>query len=89
MKVTIIGPNLRDQSKGDMHVHAAGCADIARMVGREPEYANGWEIEAESVKDVVTAVYDPSEFQYDADDPDDLDPYITSIRFFPCTESLS
>lgn len=26
--VTILGPNLRDQSKGSFHVHRAGCADL-------------------------------------------------------------
>lgn len=34
MLVHIIGPNLRDQSKGDFHVHAQGCADVTR----NPEY---------------------------------------------------
>jgi hypothetical protein len=30
VKLTIVGPNLLDQSKGDFHVHAAGCADLSR-----------------------------------------------------------
>lgn len=30
MKVVIIGPNLFKQDKGQFHVHAAGCGDIAR-----------------------------------------------------------
>ena len=32
MKLTIHGPNLIDQSKGDFHVHAAGCRDNHREV---------------------------------------------------------
>lgn len=82
MKVTVIGPNLRDQSKGEMHVHASGCADIARNVNREPEYANGWEIEAETIEDVTHAVYDPDDFGYDAET--ETDDYTQSIHFFPC-----
>lgn len=34
MKVAILGPNLRDQSKGQFHVHAAGCADLHKSVYR-------------------------------------------------------
>jgi hypothetical protein len=30
MQVTICGPNLRDQSKGSFHVHAADCADLVK-----------------------------------------------------------
>lgn len=86
MRVTICGPNLRDQSKGTFHVHAEGCADLARHASREPEYRNGWTVDAESRKDIVTAIYDPSDFQYDADtewrDYDDM-------YLFPCCGSLS
>lgn len=55
--VTICGPNLYDQSKGEFHVHAAGCADLVRHARREPEYANGWTIEATSREDIVRAIY--------------------------------
>lgn len=30
MKVRVCGPNLRDQSKGQFHVHADGCADLSK-----------------------------------------------------------
>lgn len=57
MRVTICGPNLMDQSKGSFHIHAAGCADLRRGARREPEYENGWTIEANTKRTVVMAVY--------------------------------
>lgn len=89
MKVTIIGPNLRDQSKGSHHVHAAGCADIQRTALRDPAYRVGWTIEATSEQQVVTDVYDPSNFQYDPNDWDDYAAYRGDIHFFPCCDGLT
>jgi hypothetical protein len=57
MQVTICGPNLRDQSKGQFHIHAAGCADLVRGARREPEYRDGWTVEAATREDVVRAIY--------------------------------
>lgn len=57
MKVKIHGPNLRDQSKGQFHVHEASCQDngkVAYMFGGD----GGWEIEAESKADATEAVYE-------------------------------
>jgi hypothetical protein len=48
MKVTICGPNLRNQSKGAIHVHAEGCADLTKNARREPAYKEGWTIDAYS-----------------------------------------
>jgi hypothetical protein len=62
MQVSIFGPNLRDQSRGDIHVHAEDCADIARIARREPEYATGWSMEAASRVEVCDAVYPPEDF---------------------------
>lgn len=56
-KVTVIGPNLRDQSKGQFIVHAAGCADIARLARREPEVRNAWTISAASLEEIAEEVY--------------------------------
>jgi hypothetical protein len=83
-RVTIIGPNLRDQSKGTFHVHAEGCADIKRMASREPEYLDGWTVSATSVKDVVTDVYDPDNFGWNEDDPQEVADYASEFYFFPC-----
>lgn len=87
MRVTIIGPNLRDQSKGQLHVHAEGCADIRRMARREPEYQHGWTIEAKAQRDVVEATYDPGDFEWDP--KEDYGMYRSEFHFFPCCSSLT
>lgn len=56
MKVTIHGPNLRDQSKGAFHIHAADCADNVKEETRNgSEYP--WTVEAETRRQVVEEVY--------------------------------
>lgn len=82
MHVTICGPNLRDQSKGEMHVHAAGCADLVRGAAREPEYRSGWTMEAATQLEISHEIYPPEDF--------DLDPELVegSIYFFPCCATL-
>ena len=87
MKVTICGPNLRDQSKGELHVHAAGCADLVRGAAREPEYRNGWTIEAQSRREIVEAIYPPGDFGYDPEE--ELEVYEGSVHFFPCCDALA
>ena len=83
MRVTICGPNLRDQSKGQFHVHAEGCADLKRGAQREPEYRNGWTIEAANRIEVCDEVYPPEDFECESGD------YVDEFYFFPCTEALS
>lgn len=84
MRVTIIGPNLRDQSRGDFHVHAAGCADIARMAAREPAYTDGWTIEAETRESVADDVYADIIDERGGEPADFLDEF----HFFPCCAEL-
>jgi hypothetical protein len=57
LRVVICGPNLIDQTRGTFHVHREGCADLGRHARREPEYENGWTIEAETREGVVRAIY--------------------------------
>jgi len=83
MNVTICGPNLRDQSKGSFHVHAADCADLARGAKREAAYRNGWTIEADTCDDVVRDVYADM-----IEDEADLDEYRFDLHFFPCCKAL-
>jgi hypothetical protein len=83
MKVTVCGPNLRDQSKGTFHVHAAGCADLARGAKREPEYANGWTIEVASAVEVCDEVYPPEDFECESGDN------LAEFHFFPCVSALT
>lgn len=84
--ITICGPNLRDQSKGDFHAHAAGCGDLTRGAAREPEYRNGWTIEAASRREVTEHIYPTDEFEYEY--ADDGETYESNIHFFPCTAGL-
>jgi hypothetical protein len=47
VKVTVFGPNLRDQSKGQFHVHAAGCAHCGRAEYRGID-SNQFEVSTKS-----------------------------------------
>lgn len=85
-KITICGPNLRDQSKGQLHVHASWCHDLVRRANREPEYRNGWTIEVKSLREIVTAVYDPGDFNYD--EASEWRDYSHDIYVFPCVSTL-
>ena len=66
-RLTVIGPNLRDQSKGSFHVHDAGCMDIKR----NPNYRNAGKYTAnwDSLEDVVTAIYEEIMWENDEDWP--------------------
>ena len=59
MRVTIVGPNLKDQSKGSFHVHKAGCRDLDKRMylggGRGSDDA--WEMDVESRVEVSAEVY--------------------------------
>lgn len=83
MQVTICGPNLRDQSMGEFHVHAAGCADLLRGARREPEYVDGWTMDADTCVAVCDAVYPPEDFGCESG------AYVGSFHFFPCCGELS
>lgn len=83
MLVTICGPNLRDQSRGEMHVHAAGCADLVRGAAREPEYRDGWTVEVASRVEASDAVYPPEDFGCESGE------YVSSLYFFPCCANLA
>ena len=89
MRVTIIGPNLPrpECDQGTLHVHAEGCRDIKARRGYRL-VAPHWTIDAASVLDVVGAIYDPSNFEYDLDDPESRSPYETDVHFAPCTRAL-
>jgi hypothetical protein len=81
--VTICGPNLNDQSKGQFHVHAADCADLVRGARREPAYREGWTIEAATATEVCDEVYPPEDFECESGE------YLSDLHFFPCTSALT
>lgn len=82
MRIAIAGPNLRDQSEGTFHVHAADCADLLRGVRREPEYANAHIMDAETDVDVCDAMYPPADFECESGE------YLYDFKFFPCCSDL-
>jgi hypothetical protein len=80
--VTVCGPNLPDQSKGDMHVHAAGCADLKRGQLRQ---ADKWTVEVDSVQAVVEAIYSDMIAECDPDEPyGTWVDYEADLYFAPC-----
>lgn len=79
-RVTIVGPNLRDQSKGDFHVHAAGCGDLARDPNLRRE-DQSWSIDAPSRLAIADAIYE----DIIAENPDTTaSDYLSSLHFAPC-----
>jgi hypothetical protein len=82
MRVTVFGPNLYDQSKGQFHAHAADCGDCKHYGhGRKFGGESGWTIEAASKDDVVGEVYDDMIY---ANDREPLEDYRSEIHFAPC-----
>ncbi|MGB8878614.1 MAG: hypothetical protein WCD11_19980 [Solirubrobacteraceae bacterium] len=88
MQVTIHGPNLHDQSKGQFHVHSAGCRDNAREVRMNgSEYP--WTLEADSVQAVVEEVYSDHMAEREAGDKwSTWEPYLSDFHFPPCLKAL-
>lgn len=90
MKIQIFGPNLRDQSKGQFHVHAEGCGDC-RHYGRTGKFGgdNGWAIEASTQLGVSTEIHCDILSDYgltpeDADGEKMLLDWMSDIWFAPC-----
>lgn len=98
MEIVVIGPNLRDQSKGSFHVHAAGCADIKRNYRQE--IAEGvidtpWE--AQDRMAVVASMYGLKAGGFYDERPEDaraltlsefLEGLMGEFHFAPCVNAL-
>jgi hypothetical protein len=87
MKITILGPNLRDQSTGQFHVHAAGCRDL--RVGKTYSQANLHEAYTEeftSEQDTVEGVY--SDMICENEGSTWEDGYRQDFHWFPCTNTV-
>lgn len=87
-KVAVWGPNLPRSAHGEtFHVHADGCADIARNIGRGiyvPDSDMGGEvIDVDNTSQITTYVYPPGDFDYDPDGPE-FAIYDEDIYIFPC-----
>lgn len=65
--VIVLGPNLPDQSKGDFHVHAEGCRDIARYPRSIRD--GGTPLDVSSVEEISAVIYDfeenPEQYAHD------------------------
>lgn len=81
--VTILGPNLADQSKGSIVVHAAGCSDIAKVRGFSGP-ADAWTTDFASKREIVEDCYPPDQFEW-SDGPNDQN-YWGDIHFAPCVK---
>lgn len=87
MLVHIIGPNLSDQSKGDFHVHAKGCAEVtSKRAYRGPDFAYDRKVTynvSSKIEVSATAYADQiGEGSMTAHDG------VASIWFAPCTALL-
>lgn len=81
MRVTVCGPNLRDQSKGTFHVHHETCGDLRSRLRQEPEYGNGWTIDVDTREEIVRAIY--SDHMAEAEQPARWQDY-DDLYIFPC-----
>ncbi|SRR6266704_643840 len=81
-QLVVIGPNLLDQSKGGMHVHAYGCADTHKAEYRFHDIDTSTPYDFGSEREVVEFVYPPSDFDYDPET--ELASYADDIYFYPC-----
>lgn len=90
MKVIVVGPNLRDQSKGQYHAHAAGCADLKKAIYSIHREDLAYPVEVSSIYEIVEFVYSDflDEDSNYADDPSLTWEDIHEIHFFPCTDAL-
>lgn len=85
-KLHVVGPNLRDQSKGSFHVHAHGCGDMSRMARRDPEFAyeliHGHAVEFNTLVEVAEYVYDNGIMEDGETGAD----YLHDFHFAPCVK---
>lgn len=88
MNVTIYGPNLRDQTRGTFHVHAAGCAH-GKHYGPGTKFGGddaGLPLEADSATAVVEFIYADQLAEHDGDvKPAD---WLDDFHFAPCARAL-
>lgn len=84
-EVIIYGPNLEDQSQGDMHVHVKGSDHVAPA---PCEYGEGWVMEVEAKEDVAVAVYPPEDFEWDYGDKVQLEQYISDFHWGNSTRPI-
>lgn len=83
-KVMVFGPNLRDQSKGQLHVHAANCADNRRYGnGRPMGGEEGQEMLVSSRREVVEDMYSGQ-----LDEGCSYKDCAADVHFAPCLDGI-
>lgn len=92
--MTIFGPNLNDQSKGQFHVHAEGCAH-GRNYGRRGRLGGerGWTVEVGTKLAVCAAVYADHLGDLGLTEDDDagvaiLADWLSDFHFAPCLKGV-
>lgn len=84
MLISVFGPNLADQSKGQWHVHAAECGDC-RHYGPTKKYGGDFAdtFEWSSVQDIVEDIC--SDMVNDGEQWEDM---ALDFHLFPCAKEL-
>lgn len=85
-KIVVVGPNLRDQSKGNFRAHADGCRDLTKdlRLTQEPP----WSFDADSRVGVAAEIYPPEEFGWSSDASGEWEAFVNDIWFAPCLKQL-
>jgi hypothetical protein len=76
-RIVVVGPNLRDQSKGTFHVHAEGCADLRRSPNLRHE-DQSFVIDCDTLTQMCDAVYPPEDFGCESGE------YLYDFHVAPC-----
>lgn len=87
MRVVIVGPNLYDQSRGQFHVHAEGCADLQRDPDMRESIATqgGITLDAGTRLDVEESIYGPEAGDFDRPH---RGAWLDEFHFAPCCKEL-
>jgi hypothetical protein len=89
--VEIVGPNLTDQSTGDFHVHAAGCADLGKRHYDSPRNhglltGSLWLTTVESEQEIVEEIYSDFLPTNDDGEPTTWTDFEDTVHIFPCVK---
>lgn len=88
MRIEMFGPNLRDQSKGQFHVHAAGCADCRHYGSGRKFGGETWPtMDVESRWECALDVYS-DHMDEDPDYADNQGYWLADFWFAPCVSKL-
>lgn len=87
-KLAVIGPNLRDQSKGGIHVHAFGCKDTKKAEYHHVAHDVLNAVEINSYAELADYVYPHSDFGWNYEDDFEVSEWLGDVYEFPCVPDL-